>query len=325
MVPAGLLPTTHFHPSFQWMKPLQEFYNQKKDILKKYQSESGEFETATYNVAGLPEIISASHPSKNMSLIAEKLSQFSLVFTQEDFWYHKILGDNLSLPFKLPPFNSSGLGDGLSQFSDKPLIPIMHVTWNACYGVLENGSDCLTPKGFSFSQMELVPGLLVHTYNVHMDSGDSLGDQKTRVEQFQQLLQFIQSHSKDVPILVAGDFNLNFSIPSAVDLAAFQNFLQQSGMIDSCEQLQCGDQRLDHILSRGSPQLKLSVVSWMIPHDFFTEDGHALSDHDPVLVRFHYEKLGEPLIPQIFHSFKMPKLNGLNRQPHTALQDEQEP
>src|SRR5699024_9684185 len=45
----------------------------------------GSFDVLSYNVAGLPEVLSDSNPSVNMALIGPLLDAYDLVLTQEDF------------------------------------------------------------------------------------------------------------------------------------------------------------------------------------------------------------------------------------------------
>ena len=50
-----------------------------------------EFLLLTYNVAGLPEGISSSHPRTNIPQISPMLNEFGIVLVQEDFSYHDLL------------------------------------------------------------------------------------------------------------------------------------------------------------------------------------------------------------------------------------------
>src|SRR5690606_11526523 len=49
---------------------------------------AGEFELLTYNVAGLPDLLSSSNPAVNTSRVSPLLNRYDVVLAQEDFVYH---------------------------------------------------------------------------------------------------------------------------------------------------------------------------------------------------------------------------------------------
>src|SRR4051794_2341820 len=59
-------------------------------------ADSGTFTVLTYNVAGLPEGLSSSHPATDTPLISPRLAGYDIVDVQEDFNYHAApyAGDN---------------------------------------------------------------------------------------------------------------------------------------------------------------------------------------------------------------------------------------
>src|SRR5690606_31024930 len=79
----------------------------------------GTFELLSYNVAGLPEGLSSSHPETNHPLISPGLNAYDLVSVQEDFSYHELLVDSLTLPHVTEPTwpKERPMGDGLAYFS----------------------------------------------------------------------------------------------------------------------------------------------------------------------------------------------------------------
>ena len=72
-----------------------------KNLSKRNLEEmEGSFNILSYNVGGLPEIISSSTPSKYTKLISPKLNDFDVVNVQEDFLYNSTLQLNLIFPTK---------------------------------------------------------------------------------------------------------------------------------------------------------------------------------------------------------------------------------
>src|SRR5436305_14770721 len=87
---------------------------------KKHTSNSpteGTFTTLTYNVAGLPEPVSQSHPATNSPLISTRLNNYDIVNVQEDFNYDSLLRLHEHHPYQSKYFAGTSLGDGLNLFS----------------------------------------------------------------------------------------------------------------------------------------------------------------------------------------------------------------
>ncbi len=125
------------------------------------------FTVLTYNVAGLPEGISSSHPPRTSPQISPLLNAYDLVAVQEDFAYDPLLRADLTFPYQSVKDDTPGeageqlgfaFGDGLNTFSKLPFTDFTRVTWDECYGLFTNASDCLTPKGLSFERHEFAPG-----------------------------------------------------------------------------------------------------------------------------------------------------------------------
>lgn len=265
-----------------------EFY--QAFALKKPFSAQTDFSVITYNVAGLPQLISKSFPSQNLPFIGRKLNSFSLALVQEDFFYPQKLRKPLIYPFRTRAQNRWGSHDGLSQFSTHPFHHFERVTWNACSGRFLMGADCLAPKGFSFSVMDLPNGSTIHVYNVHLDAGLMEADRAARNSQLQQLAQFINQNSKDSSIIVAGDFNLHWWQDNGQDQENFRNFLVQTELSDTCTLAACSKTLLDHVLYR-SRENNLTAKTWEIPKGFVDSKERRLSDHQPIVVTFSSQKI----------------------------------
>lgn len=253
---------------------------------------SGSFSLLIYNIAGLPWVVSSSSPVSNTPQIGPLLNDYDIVLLQEDFWYHDDLTPGVTLPYQTVPQDTDpsvfDLHDGLNRFSKFEFDQVSRTTWKECSGYLSNSCDCLASKGFSSSMMEIGPGTKVRIYNVHLDAGESDGDVAARKAQFQQLSRDIKSRAHGEAIVVAGDVNLVETIPA--DVKNFDRFLADTGLVDTCRELNCTDELFDKVLFRSSPTLEFEISSRELPGKFVDDDGDDLSDHKPVLVSFLWSR-----------------------------------
>ena len=242
----------------------------------------------TYNVAGLPEGISNSHPLANHPPIGDRLNQYDLALVQEDFAYAGELRRKLRLPYQSRPFvrgQRLDFGDGLSVFSKFPFAEPRRTAWKSCHGITGHFFDCLTPKGFSVTTLELAPGVRLDVWNVHLDAGFSDGDRAARTAQLAQLAEAVRLHSSDRALVVGGDFNV--SSAEREQLAVFQ---RETATRDACAVTRCGQPgRIDRVLFRSSPAVTLTAVHWRVASGFVDASGLPLSDHAPVAVDFSWK------------------------------------
>lgn len=251
---------------------------------------NGKFELLTYNVAGLPEGISRSRPLSNLPRIGELLNRYDIALVQEDFAYPLELRRGIRLPHASAPFVRTGLdfGDGLSQFSRFPLTALRREAWSSCNGVIDAFFDCLTPKGFAMARAAIDASLVVHVYNLHMDAGWTTADRAAREAQVEQLVAAIARDSADQAVIVGGDTNL---LRRDRDLLA--RLLQAASLRDACSDTRCPEPwRIDRVLYRSAPALRLRPMSWRIASEFVGDGRQPLSDHDAVAVRFEWERGG---------------------------------
>jgi endonuclease/exonuclease/phosphatase family metal-dependent hydrolase len=244
----------------------------------------------TYNVAGLPEGLSASSPTDNIPLMSPLLNDFDIVLVQEDFAYHHELAADAEHAYRRPPLSlddaaASENPSGLGRFSRFPIEGFHRQRWVACNGVLEDASDCLAPKGFTVAQHIVDTGsreVAVDVYNLHMDAGDGPADKAARESQIDQLIEVLRTRSAERAVIVAGDTNIG-----TLGDGQLQRLLLAAELEDSCEWLACPEPALvDRVLYRGSPHVALEPLAWRMPDAFVDQRGEPLSDHQPVVVDF---------------------------------------
>lgn len=251
-------------------------------------AQSGRLRILTYNVAGLPELVSPSRPSKNLVTASPLLNSYDLVFAQEDWAYHAQLVQSANQPFVAGPSprRSSFLGDGLSLLSTQQLAPTVHVPWHECSGYLANLNDCLADKGFTVTRVHVGPGAEIELVNLHADAGTTAADVEARRDEFRQLSAYLRTHSAGKAVIVAGDMNLEPSVHMDAQIA--REFLETTGLSDSCSVTRCTEPGIDRVLYRSSEQLHFSVHS--VRHDprFIDERGKPLSDHPALAVNLDW-------------------------------------
>ncbi len=167
----------------------------------------------SYNVDGLPlpKFMSSSgrDPRLATKFIARHLNDADadIIAVQEDFSYHEYLRDGISLKYKTLHSGTIPVGDGLNIFSKFPIYNVERVEWCEANGVFKDGSDELTPKGFLLVTLEVCKGVYLDVYDIHADANEAPDDVRVRILQFEQLLSYIEKHSKDRAVMVIGDTN----------------------------------------------------------------------------------------------------------------------
>lgn len=242
----------------------------------------GSFTLLTYNIAGLPQLLSPSSPRDNIPLISPLLAAYQVVLVQEDFAYHELLIGADQHAFRSRPMPPRSLvGDGLSLLSELAFDGMQRVRWERCHGFVSGASDCLADKGFSFSVLEPAPGVVLHLYNLHADAGGGKLDIEARARNFAQLGAYVRERSRGQAIIIAGDTNL--MTLDAGDASTLARFIRAHGLRDACRTLGCWpDEPIDRVLYRGSAQLALSVTRLWQDRRFVDAAGLPLSDHPAI-------------------------------------------
>jgi endonuclease/exonuclease/phosphatase family metal-dependent hydrolase len=291
--------------------------------------ESGTVSVLTYNVSGLPQEVSQTNPRVNIPLMSPLLNAYDVVVTQEDYdwWrdlanftdfvhYHEQLRAQATHPYRSPAhpgLEGVGLdltsrpdvqvGDGLGVLSRYPLRGSERIPWNSCYGgwnASDLGAfDCLAVKGFLRSTLILADGVEVDLYVIHAESGGSDPDQRLQADDFQELGDYVERQSAGRAVLVAGDTNLHTdaSHPDAEgvgDTIIWTDFLNRLDLSDACTATVCEhDDLVDKIAYRSGGHVELSATTYEVPSSRFRDtQGEGLSDHEPIVVRLHWEANG---------------------------------
>ena len=265
-------------------------------------ADKGKFSVLTYNIAGLPQIISSAKTERAESIadIGQKLNQYDIVHVQEDFNYNDNLYENGNLhPFRSSTKGGVPFGDGLNTLSKYPVTDIRRIPWEAC-----TGADCLTPKGFSYSRIEVAKNVFIDFYNVHANAFNHLEAAAARRQNIQQLSAYIKAHSFGNAVVVMGDLNAHYSFSydnirellaenhledSWIFLKHNGNFPKSGMQLPDNDILKLDDQSetIDKILYRSSSQIQLNPSDYNLEKYLFTNvKGMPLSDHNPVSVTF---------------------------------------
>ncbi len=265
---------------------------------------SGTVKLISYNVAGLLEGVSQSHPRANSPLIGAHLNLFDLALVQEDFCYHPRIAGQANHAHASAPEHTPGctrffgddtdMGDGLNRFSQTPFAAHERFDWDACNGRLDCESDCLGDKGFSVATHTLAEGVTVDVYNLHMDAGQCPEDVVARAAQAEQLISEVTRRSAQRAVIVGGDTNLT---DSTADAEVLNRLLTGLRLTDSCTATGCDHGgRIDRVLFRSGATLRLTADQWSEPSAFVDDTGAPLSDHPPLAVRLQWERVRDDAI-----------------------------
>lgn len=249
----------------------------------------GTLDVLTYNVAGLPALVSPSRPDVNSRRVSPHLNRYDIVLAQEDFSYHDDLVYAATHPFQSGPRPSSSalVGDGLTTLSNYPVNQERRQPWRQCSGYLFSLNDCLSEKGFSMVRLQLDEARSIHVYNLHADAGSDASDVIARADGFEQLADFMDANSNAAALIVGGDTNLDAR--DVRDQAILERFMRRTGLHDACAESGCTQLEIDRVFYRSSDSVRLHVERWQRDPAFVDHRGQALSDHPAVAVRFAWE------------------------------------
>ncbi len=252
---------------------------------------TGELRVLTYNVHGLPDIITGDDTEARMLAISPMLNAFDLAAIQENFFYSAALSGDVEGRFayhfteRKPGTIAPG---GLSAYSVLPAGETGGDPWEACNGVLDAANDCLASKGFQFLRI-VVPftPISFDVYNLHMDAGNSDADDTARAAQAEQLLAAIDAQSAGQAVMVLGDFNLSIDDPE--DVPILDAIQAGARLTDACTAVSCPEpDHIDQLFFRSGDATALTITSWMRDESFVDESGTPLSDHSAIVFGVGY-------------------------------------
>ncbi|MCS1351847.1 endonuclease/exonuclease/phosphatase family protein [Mechercharimyces sp. CAU 1602] len=264
--------------------------------------DEGSFTLLNYNVAGLWAPLSGSNPDKNTKKISALLNNYDIVTVQENFNYHDELVSKVDHPY-ISKHDSvlgfgTGTGDGLTRLSMFKFKDFKRKEWKNCHGYFDQGSDCLTPKGFTFARHEVSEGVFVDVYNVHADAGRNKDDLKAKEKNFKQVLEKVEKWSEGNAVIIAGDFNSTYNykkykdglrrFPDAGFTDVWAEF-DNNGVIPGIDEKEVDGDRIEKIFYRSGKEVKLSIDDYQYVTDVFVDEkGKDLSDHRPIYSKFSY-------------------------------------
>ncbi|WP_439583560.1 endonuclease/exonuclease/phosphatase family protein [Dyadobacter bucti] len=279
-------------------------------------AERGELSLITYNIAGLPQIISSAVTKRSVSIgeIGRRLNNYDIVHVQEDFNYNKNLYDDGNVhPYRTQTKGGVPFGDGLNTLSRYPIRDIRRISWNDC-----TGADCLTPKGFTYSRIEVAKDVFIDFYNVHTNAYNHLPAAAARRANVRQLSWYINKHSAGNAVIVMGDLNGHYNyhydnIPLLINENELKDVwveLKQKGNIPvPLKQLPDSDilhladstETIDKVFYRSSAQITLKPSGYNVESELFTTTkGLPLSDHHPVSAKFSWNLNRQETISSAF-------------------------
>ncbi|VTP92570.1 endonuclease/exonuclease/phosphatase family protein [Sphingobacterium daejeonense] len=265
---------------------------------------SGELSLLTYNIAGLPAIISSAETPRASSIreIGERINRFDIVNVQEDFNYNAELYSFNLHPYRTQTMGTVPFGDGLSTLSKFPIMESQRIAWSDC-----SGSDCFTPKGFSYTRIQIAKDVFLDVYNIHATAQDNKNAVAARKKNLKQLAAFIHENSECQPLLIMGDFNAHYAFVEdnvrdfQKEIHVFDSWtlLRNKGLVpehqedfvashalnvtDDCESI-------DKIYFRNSDQIIFTPKNYQVQHDLFsTDSGQPLSDHCAISLNLEWE------------------------------------
>jgi len=271
--------------------------------VKRYNN--GSFTILSYNVGGLPSIISSSSPAQYTSQISPKLNKYDIVNVQEDFAYNNELTSKLQFPYQTKFSGNVPIGDGLMTFSKFPLFTSTRVAWKDTHGFITNGADQMIPKGFCYSAVEIQPGYIIDIYNIHTDADIDEKSLAARRSNMAQLAEYINTRSAGKAVIVFGDTNSRYTregddfdklllSPCNLKDAWVQNVMggipPSKGASLMVDQLGQRGEVVDKIWFRSGKNIEINAATFELLQTEFTDGrGNQLSDHYPITARIDYK------------------------------------
>lgn len=279
--------------------------------LSQEESQSGAFTMMTYNVQGLTRL-GGQPTDQNCAAIGKLINNYDFVGVQEDFNFDYALRRNVKLPYKTYTSGITPIGDGLNFFSRFPIYNVERIPWKDAHGVLDDGSDELTPKGILFATVEFAPGVYIDVYNAHTDGYEDAESLAARRSNLAQLAALINERSSGRAVIVMGDLNARFC--REYD-RLYELLAEPCGLTDAWVKLENGGiyptedpgigfenwwgkwDSLDRVMYRDGGGIHLEAVTHNYVFHRNPETGASYSDHAATIVTMQYTVTGALSVP----------------------------
>ena len=251
-----------------------------------------EFSVLTYNIHALSPLFAGDKPRERILEILDKSYGYNCILFQENWIFSKnnliekidnytVVVSNKSKYKKLLKgiLNKNGSGLTLLVQNEISIKDLSEISYDKCSGWLCKANDCIATKGFQHFTID-VDGIDVDIYNTHLDAGNSKRDQETRFLQIKQLTEYIELHSKDRPIILTGDININYL--STKEHSTLKYLVDNLGlsMVEWNNRLDA-EYVLDYIFYRGTDAINISLANGGIDSNLL-----GTSDHPPIYAQF---------------------------------------
>lgn len=264
-----------------------------KSVVDTRVPDDGRIKVLSYNVHGLPSLITGDDTPGRMTQIAPRLGAWDILGIQEDWGvanHESLMADvdhDTRLWFDDALFGRV-YGSGLTTLARFPVISQEGVHFSTCEGIVDGASDCLASKGFQVTRLA-VGDASVDVYNTHLEAGGSAADKASREAQVQDLMAFMARESSGHAIIFTGDFNLHAQ--DADDATLLARLSDEGGLADSCHLVGCAEtQHIDRVWVRSSDLIQLVPTEWAnVSMDFLDDGGVGLSDHPPISVVLNWD------------------------------------
>ncbi|MCB9665820.1 MAG: endonuclease/exonuclease/phosphatase family protein [Alphaproteobacteria bacterium] len=257
------------------------------------------FTVLTYNVHGLPDMITAGDHTlpigERMARIAPLLAPFDLVGLQEDFdaAQHATLVGEADHPvrhwFDARVAPERAYGSGLAQLTRLGTeVDYEEVFYEACHGLVDAASDCLASKGLQVLTLDLGGDARLTWLNTHHEAGGGSTDEEVREGQVDQVLALLAALPENHAVVFTGDFNLSRRDPP--DVVQLDRYVD-AGLRNACDEVDCPEpERIDMVWVRDGTSMSLQVEDWAVQEQLVDETGEALSDHEGIGVTLSWSR-----------------------------------
>jgi len=239
-----------------------------------FSSENNNLNIISFNIHGFGKILGGRKIEYKISKILNEISNYDLIFIQENWKYKKLILDMLPMhqlifgeERKNKFSHPSGLLIGINE--NIKIIDYDEFIYKGCNGIIAHGSDCFASKGFIYLRI-MFNGQKLDIYNTHLDSGDSIKDNITRRIQLSSLKDYVIENSVNNSIIICGDFNMDY-----------KNSLHIKDFIDQLElDLLLWDDK--YFLEKKVDYIFYRLDTSQVKDDKITEILYHLSDHPPL-------------------------------------------